>query len=274
MSHFTFELPYVLFLRCRYTYFFRENDQPKNAISSTFCSYKITITATFFGCPILLLGFHTFFFAVSLYILFRLSHFTFGLPYVLFCGVVIYTFFVCPILLLGFHTFFFAVSLYIFFFVKMITRKTRFLQLFVVVKQQYDINCDSPFGHEPLGHFYIFGNKLDQTYLKFESNQRHCPKGTYLYMSNSNFIRLSHFTFKLPYVLFCGVGIHTFFGCPILLLGFHMFFCGVVIHTFFGCPILLLSFHTFFFCGVVIHTFFGKMITQKTRLLQLFVVIK
>ena len=137
---------------------------------------------------------------------FRLSHFAFGLPYVLFCGVVIHTF-----------------------FVKMITRKTRFLQLFVVVKQQYDINCDSPFGHEPLGYFYIFGNKLDQTYLKCESNQRHCPKGTYLYMSNSNFIRLSHFTFKLPYVLFCGVGIHTFFG---------------------------------------------KMITRKTRFLQLFVVIK
>ena len=74
-------------------------------------------------------GFHTFFFAVSFYILFsvvpfyfwasirsflrcrytyffRLSHFTFGLPYVPFCGVVTY----------------------------LITRKTRFLQFFVVVK--------------------------------------------------------------------------------------------------------------------------------------------
>ena len=43
-------------------------------------------------CPILILGFHTFFFAVSLH-----------------------TFFGCPILLLGFHTFFFAVSLHTFF---------------------------------------------------------------------------------------------------------------------------------------------------------------
>ena len=138
LSHFAFELPYVLFLRCRYTYFFRENDHPKNAISSTFCSYKrtITITATFFGFPILLLGFHTFFFAVSLYILFRLSHFTFGLPYVLFCGVVIHTFFVCPILLLSFHTFFFCGVVIHTFFGKMITRKTQFLQLFVVIKEQ------------------------------------------------------------------------------------------------------------------------------------------
>ena len=150
LSHFTFGLPYVLF-----------------------CGVVIH---TFFGCAILLLGFHTFFFAVSLCILFsvvpfyfwasirsffavslcilfsvvpfyfwasirsflrcrylcryayffRLSHFTFGLPYVPFCGVVTY----------------------------LITRKTRFLQLFVVVKQQYDINCDRP----PLGtsHLIIF----------------------------------------------------------------------------------------------------------------------
>ena len=136
LSHFAFELPYVLFLRCRYTYFFRENDHPKNAMSSTFCSYKITVTTTFFGCPILLLGFHTFFFAVSLYILFRLSHFTFGLPYVLFCGVVIHTFFGCPILLLSFHTFFFCGVVIHTFFGKMITRKTRCLQLFVVIKYQ------------------------------------------------------------------------------------------------------------------------------------------
>ena len=50
------------------------------------------VSHIFIRCPILILGFHTFFFAVSLH-----------------------TFFGCPILLLGFHTFFFAVSLHTFF---------------------------------------------------------------------------------------------------------------------------------------------------------------
>ena len=115
---------------------------------------------------------------------FRLSHFTFGLPYVLFCGVVIHTFFGCPILLLGFHTFFFAVSLYI---------------LFSVVP------------------FY------------FWASIRSFLRCRYTY-----FFRLSHFTFRLPYVLFCGVVIHTFFSCPILLLGFHTFFFAVSLYILFS----------------------------------------
>ena len=66
-------------------------------------------------------------------------------------------------------------------------------------------------------------------------------------VANINFFRLSHFTFGLPYVLFCRVVIHIFFGCPILLLGFHTFFFAVSLYIlFFGCPILLLGFHTFF----------------------------
>ena len=52
------------------------------------------------------------------------------------------------------------------------------------------------------------------------------------------------------------MSLQTFFGCPILLLGFHTFFFAVLLHTFFGCLILLLGFHTFFFCGVVTY-FFG-----------------
>ena len=69
---------------------------------------------TFFGCPILLLGFHTFFFAVSLHTFFGCLILLLGFHTFFFCGVVTY-FFGCPILLLGFHTFFFAVSLHTFF---------------------------------------------------------------------------------------------------------------------------------------------------------------
>ena len=72
------------------------------------------------------------------------------------------------------------------------------------------------------------------------------------------FHRLSRFTFGLSYVLF-EVSLHTFFGCPVLLLGFHTFFFAVSLHFFIGCPNLLLGFHTFFF-AVSLQTFFSCLI--------------
>ena len=79
------------------------------------------------------------------------------------------------------------------------------------------------------------------------------------------FLRLPHFTIGLPYVLFA-VLLHTFFGCPILLLGFHFFLrcrciLSLVVPFYFSAsirslcgdntyflrlPHLLLGFRTFF----------------------------
>ena len=60
---------------------------------------------------------------------------------------------------------------------------------------------------------------------------------TFIRSAQSTIPKVSHFTFRRPYVFFA-VSLHTFFGWPILLLGLHTFFFAVSSHTFFGCPIL------------------------------------
>ena len=115
------KLFHIWYNRC----FKREVQSPPVLILSCiqFLSYVFVVHMFFLRCRFILFSVVPFYFWASIRsflrcrytYFFRLSHFTFRLPYVLFWGVVIHTFFGCPILLLGFHTFFFAVSLYILF---------------------------------------------------------------------------------------------------------------------------------------------------------------
>ena len=116
-------------------------------------------------------------------------------------AVSLHTFFGCPIYLLGFHTFFFCGVVTYF-----------FRLLHYTFRLQYVFFCGVVTYFFRLSHYT---SRLP--YVLF------CGVVSY-------FFRLSHFTFRLPYVLFCGVVIHTFFGCPVLILGFHTFF-AVSYHT-------------------------------------------
>ena len=198
---------------------------------------------------------------------FRLSHFTFGLPYVLFCGVVIHTFFGCAILLLGFHTFFFAVSLCILFSVVP-------FYFWASIRSFFAVSLCILFSVVP---FYFWAsirsflrcryisdhpkNAISSTFCSCKTTIWYQlwsppPLGTshliIFTSSETSLIRLIwnlnqiRDTARRAQVYICQINIcqsdfrsckqqtATFFGCPILLLGFHTFFFAVSLYILFS----------------------------------------
>ena len=153
-----------------------------NICQSDFFSCKQQ-TATFFGCPILLLGFHTFFFCDVVTYFLRLSHFILRLAYVLFCGVVTYflwlshfTFRLANVLFCGVVTY--------------ILRLSHF-----ILRLAYVLFCGVVTYFLRLSHL-----TFRLAYVLF------CGVVTY-------FLRLSQLTFRLAYVLFFAVSCSFFLRC-------------------------------------------------------------
>ena len=119
--------------------------------------------------------------------------------------------------------------------------------------------------YEPLDHFYIFGNKLDQTYLNDDE------------MTTSNIAAESHTQNDEEMATSNNPGFHTFFFAVSFYILFSVvpFYFWASIRSFLRCRytyFFRLSHFTFGlpyvpFCGVVTY-----LITRKTRFLQFFVV--